>query len=172
MTRLQAAYDILGISPDSDEATVKAAWRALVRTYHPDMARTDPEGATRRLAEINAAFDAIGAASPDQRHKLAEAAAHRARKAAQARRKAAEAAAKARAANHAARARAAAAAAASDRKGEAEKADTAARAKTERAATADQQALWHLARQAAETFQAAQKICSRELKAAPRSAYF
>lgn len=63
MHDLKAAFEILGIAPSTDESTVRRAWRALVRAYHPDMAKTDPEGANRRLAEINAAFDAVCACS-------------------------------------------------------------------------------------------------------------
>ena len=55
----QAAYDLLGVSQGSDAVTVKAAWRKMVRTYHPDQARQDPVAASRKLAEINAAFDLL-----------------------------------------------------------------------------------------------------------------
>ncbi len=63
MHDLKAAFDLLGIEPSTDEKAVRHAWRALVRSYHPDMAKSDPEGANRRLAEINAAFDAVCALS-------------------------------------------------------------------------------------------------------------
>ena len=59
MHDLKVAFDLLGIEPSNDEKIVRQAWRALVRTYHPDMAKTDPAGANKRLAEINAAFDAV-----------------------------------------------------------------------------------------------------------------
>lgn len=52
-------WDILGVSPWDDADTIHQAWRALVRQYHPDLAKTDPAGANRRLAEINAAFEAV-----------------------------------------------------------------------------------------------------------------
>lgn len=52
-------WEVLGVSPTDDPATIRAAWRALVRSYHPDLAQADREGANRRLAEINAAFDAV-----------------------------------------------------------------------------------------------------------------
>jgi curved DNA-binding protein CbpA len=63
MTTIEAAFDLLGVPPDSEPELVTAAWRALVRSYHPSMARTDPEGANRKLAEINAAFDAVRVAT-------------------------------------------------------------------------------------------------------------
>jgi len=70
MTQLQAAFDLLGVSPDSDPATVKKAWHVLVRSYHPDMANTDPQAANRRLAEINAAYDAVCASTKADRSHL------------------------------------------------------------------------------------------------------
>lgn len=63
MNTIETAFDILGIPQDSDPKTVMAAWRALVRRYHPSIAKTDPQGANRKLAEINAAFDAVSAAA-------------------------------------------------------------------------------------------------------------
>ncbi len=52
-------WSLLGVSPEDDPATIRSAWRALVRSYHPDLARTDRAAANRKLAEINAAFDAV-----------------------------------------------------------------------------------------------------------------
>ena len=51
------AYAVLGVAPDADAATLKAAHRRLVREHHPDLA--DPanrDAATRRLQEINVAY--------------------------------------------------------------------------------------------------------------------
>jgi len=59
MTDLEKAFRLLGIPPSSDAASIRRAWRSLVRSYHPDMAKVDPKGANKRLAEINAAFDAV-----------------------------------------------------------------------------------------------------------------
>lgn len=61
-------YTVLGVSPDATDAEIKAAYRALVRETHPD--RMIAEGvppdliavATRRAADINAAYDTIKAA--------------------------------------------------------------------------------------------------------------
>lgn len=45
-------HEILGVSPDADEATVRKAWRAKIADNHPDQSGT--HGAA---AEINAARD-------------------------------------------------------------------------------------------------------------------
>ena len=183
MTRLQAAFDILGVSPDSDAATVKKAWRALVRTYHPDMARTDREAATRRLAAINAAFDAIGASTEAERRSLAEAIARR--------RLAEEAARRARARAHAQAQRRESDAARAAKPGERATAEATARARAASACSAGgaerprtgsapagsagpdgDHATWDLARKAARAFQAAREVCSREIRPEPLSVCF
>ena len=53
------AYRILGVTPDVSDKEMRSAWRKLVRSYHPDLARTDPEAASHRMGEINAAYDAV-----------------------------------------------------------------------------------------------------------------
>jgi curved DNA-binding protein CbpA len=50
------AYAILGVSPDSDDASIAAAYRVLARRYHPDIAG---ETATERMAALNAAFGRV-----------------------------------------------------------------------------------------------------------------
>ncbi len=50
---------MLGVDPDATPDEIKAAWRALARRHHPDLTGDDPEiaqRATRRMAEINAAY--------------------------------------------------------------------------------------------------------------------
>lgn len=51
-------HDVLGVEPGANQATVKAAWRRLAREHHPDLAGSTAErrAATRRMAEINAAY--------------------------------------------------------------------------------------------------------------------
>ena len=52
-------HDILGIEPGATPTQIKAAWRRLARTHHPDLTGDDPaasQRATRRMAEINAAY--------------------------------------------------------------------------------------------------------------------
>ncbi|RPE72039.1 DnaJ like chaperone protein [Pacificibacter maritimus] len=61
-------YDILGVDPTMDLSEIKSAYRSLVRETHPDkmIARGVPEEAvqmaTKRLAEINGAWDNIALA--------------------------------------------------------------------------------------------------------------
>jgi len=58
-------YQVLGLSRDADEATIKATWRKLARENHPDrlIAQGMPaeaiDLANKELAAINAAYDAI-----------------------------------------------------------------------------------------------------------------
>jgi len=52
-------HDVLGVEPGASAAAIKAAWRRLAREHHPDVASSDPAAvrrATRRMAEINAAY--------------------------------------------------------------------------------------------------------------------
>ena len=59
MTRLDPFAE-LGLDRDASPTTIKAAWRRLARTHHPDVAASalDTRAATRRMARINAAYDA------------------------------------------------------------------------------------------------------------------
>jgi len=50
-------YDILGIDKDSDQATIKQAYRNLARKYHPDVCKDD--GAEEKIKEINEAYDVL-----------------------------------------------------------------------------------------------------------------
>ncbi len=58
-------YAILGVTPDVSDADLKVRYRALVREHHPDRLAASgvpPEfraAADRRLASINAAYEAI-----------------------------------------------------------------------------------------------------------------
>ncbi|MGB0498076.1 MAG: J domain-containing protein, partial [Rubricella sp.] len=60
-------YHVLGVSPETPYADVRAAWRALVRDSHPDamIARGVPEEAIemaeKRLVRINRAWEQISA---------------------------------------------------------------------------------------------------------------
>ncbi len=61
----RSPYDLLGVSPDMDLPAIRSAWRALAARLHPDRLQGEglPIEALRlteaRLAEVNAAFDAI-----------------------------------------------------------------------------------------------------------------
>jgi curved DNA-binding protein CbpA len=55
-------HDVLGVKAGASAQTIKAAWRRLARENHPDLTGDDPAAsrqATRRMAEINAAYEAL-----------------------------------------------------------------------------------------------------------------
>lgn len=68
-TQTLRAFNLLGIAPTEDQAEIRRAWRASVRTYHPDLAKEDRAAANRRLAEINEAFDLLIAASSERKRR-------------------------------------------------------------------------------------------------------
>ena len=45
-------YDTLGVPPDADQATIRAAYRRLARRYHPDSGSSDPTA----MAAVNEAY--------------------------------------------------------------------------------------------------------------------
>jgi hypothetical protein len=54
--------DVLGVEPGASPTQIKAAWRRLARSNHPDLTGDDPGAsrlATRRMAEINDAYAAL-----------------------------------------------------------------------------------------------------------------
>jgi curved DNA-binding protein CbpA len=66
--------DVLGVEAGATPTQIKAAWRRLARTNHPDLTGDDPaasRAATRRMAEINDAYAALtrttGRLGPDDR---------------------------------------------------------------------------------------------------------
>ena len=54
-------YEVLGVSEDADEATIKKAYRDLVKKYHPDKYVNNPlaDLATEKLKEVNQAYDML-----------------------------------------------------------------------------------------------------------------
>lgn len=52
-------YAMLGVTPDADQAVIRAAWKALLRKYHPDTAQGVPDAADRTRA-FNAAWAVLG----------------------------------------------------------------------------------------------------------------
>ena len=50
------AYAVLGVDPAADDGSVAAAYRALARRLHPDVAG---DGATHQMSVVNAAFDKV-----------------------------------------------------------------------------------------------------------------
>lgn len=56
MTSDKDYYRILGVLDDAEDVVIRAAYRALAQRYHPDKWQGDAAQATRRMAEINAAY--------------------------------------------------------------------------------------------------------------------
>lgn len=54
----QGPYEILGVEPTADPATIKSAFRKLCLECHPDLNRDDPDAATR-FQRIKAAYDMV-----------------------------------------------------------------------------------------------------------------
>ncbi len=55
-------HDVLGVEAGASPTQIKAAWRRLARTHHPDLTGDDPAAsriATQRMAEINDAYAAL-----------------------------------------------------------------------------------------------------------------
>ena len=54
-------YEVLGVSENADEETVKRAYKELVKKYHPDKYVNNPlaDLASEKLKEINKAYDMI-----------------------------------------------------------------------------------------------------------------
>jgi curved DNA-binding protein CbpA len=68
---------VLGIDRGAGMAAVKAAWRRLARAHHPDVSAGDAaaaRAATTRMAEINAAYDALRQRDAERRAGLRPAA--------------------------------------------------------------------------------------------------
>jgi hypothetical protein len=49
-------YDTLGVEPDADQPTIRAAYRALARRLHPDAGRADASA----MAALNEAYRVLG----------------------------------------------------------------------------------------------------------------
>jgi DnaJ like chaperone protein len=62
---IEDAYKLLGVSPQDDIATIKKAYRKLVRQYHPDIIKSQGKSedyikeATAKTQEINQAYEMI-----------------------------------------------------------------------------------------------------------------
>lgn len=54
-------YEVLGVSPNDDEETIKKKYRELVKKYHPDRYVNTPmaETASEKMKEINEAYDML-----------------------------------------------------------------------------------------------------------------
>ena len=68
-------HDVLGVRPGASATTIKAAWRRLARSHHPDLTGDDPAAsrvATRKMAEINDAYETLRRADAARRGVPAE----------------------------------------------------------------------------------------------------
>ena len=54
-------YEVLGVSHDADEETIKKAYRELVKKYHPDRYVNNPlaDLAAEKMKNINKAYDML-----------------------------------------------------------------------------------------------------------------
>ena len=59
-------YEVLGVTKESDENTIKKAYRQLAKKYHPDMNPGDSE-AEAKFKEVNEAYDVLS--DPDKKAK-------------------------------------------------------------------------------------------------------
>ncbi|HEX6269442.1 MAG TPA: DnaJ C-terminal domain-containing protein [Anaerolineales bacterium] len=62
-------YEILGVSPDADQKTIKQTYRKLARQYHPDV-NPGNKDAEEKFKAINEAYQALS--NPEQRKKYDE----------------------------------------------------------------------------------------------------
>src|SRR5258708_6410283 len=56
-------YEVLQVSPKAGSEVIQAAYRALARTYHPDV--NDAPDAARQMRQLNAAYGVLS--DPDRR---------------------------------------------------------------------------------------------------------
>lgn len=64
-------YEVLGVPENADADTIKAAYRELVKKYHPDNYKDNPlaDLANEKLQEINEAYDMITKSGTGGGHK-------------------------------------------------------------------------------------------------------
>ena len=53
---MKSPHVVLGVAPNASKEEIKSAYRKLVKQYHPDKTKDDPD-ATKRFHEIQAAYD-------------------------------------------------------------------------------------------------------------------
>lgn len=58
-------YDILEISPTASEEVVRSAYKSLAKKYHPDTYNGSAEEATRKMTELNEAYEMLS--NPEKR---------------------------------------------------------------------------------------------------------
>ena len=60
MTSQKNFYHTLGLLSSADDVVIKAAYKALAQKHHPDKYKSNKELHTQIMAELNAAYAAIG----------------------------------------------------------------------------------------------------------------
>lgn len=58
---MKSPYEVLGVPFGADEATIKRAYKELVKKYHPDQYADSPlrDLASEKLQEVNQAYDTL-----------------------------------------------------------------------------------------------------------------
>src|SRR5688500_760308 len=56
MASRRSLYDVLNVSPDAEPVVIEAAYRALMKKYHPDQAAAAGTPESKGAAEINQAY--------------------------------------------------------------------------------------------------------------------
>jgi len=59
MASQRSLYDVLNVAPDAEPVVIDAAYRALMKKYHPDQAAGESEGRPSSAADINRAFEIL-----------------------------------------------------------------------------------------------------------------
>jgi curved DNA-binding protein CbpA len=68
-------HAVLGVARGASQTQIKAAWRRLARENHPDLTGKDPgslRAATRRMAQINAAYERLRESPEAKRRRTGE----------------------------------------------------------------------------------------------------
>jgi curved DNA-binding protein CbpA len=55
----KSLYAVLNVAPNADPAVIEAAYKALMKKYHPDILAGGPSGDQQKAAEINQAFQVL-----------------------------------------------------------------------------------------------------------------
>ena len=61
-------YEILGVSKDTDERSIKKAYRKLARKHHPDASDESPEIAEEKFKEISEAYEVLADSEKRERY--------------------------------------------------------------------------------------------------------
>lgn len=68
LARARPPWEVLGVPPNADEATIKKAWRLKAKEFHPDLNKTDKR-AHDRFVEAKLAYEVCGMKQKKRRKK-------------------------------------------------------------------------------------------------------